>query len=168
MKNQMNKIINLILITALMVSATVIIRKDSAILLQGTLITRQEELISRQEQYIAGIEGLLAKKYQREVTITAYTASCWETDETPDRTALMTSPRAGIVAVSRDLFQDGWTFGKRVYISGHGIFTIGDLMARRHTESIDIFVHKRQEALQMGRSTARAVLIYEEGVRIKG
>ena len=156
----MNKIIKLILITALAVSATIIIRKDRAILQQGTLIALQEELISRQEQYIAGIEGLLAQKYQREVTITAYMASCWETDETPAWTAIMTRPKAGMVAVSRDLFQDGWTFGKRVYISGHGIFTIGDLMAGRHTESIDIFVHKREDALQIGRSTARAALIY--------
>jgi len=164
----MNKIIKLILIIVLVVSATIIIRKDRAILLQGTLITVQNELISRQEQYIVEIEGLLVQKYQREVTITAYTTSCWETDETPDRTAIMTKPRAGMVAVSRDLFQDGWTFGKRVYISGHGIFTIGDLMAGRHTESIDIFVHKREDALQIGRSTARAVLIYEEGARING
>jgi 3D (Asp-Asp-Asp) domain-containing protein len=168
MKNQMNKIINLILITALMVSAMVIIRKDRAILLQGTFITLQEELISRQEKYIAGIEGLLAQKYQRDVTITSYTASRWETDETPDRTAIMIKPRVGMVAVSRDLFRDGWTFGKRVYISGYGVFTIGDLMAARHKESIDIFVHKRQDALQIGRSMARAVLIYEDGVRIKG
>jgi 3D (Asp-Asp-Asp) domain-containing protein len=123
------------------------------------MITVQGELIDRQAVYIEGLENLLVSKYQKDVTVTAYTASVKECDGTPHQTAVMTKPRPGTVAVSRDLFNSGWTFGKKVYIPGHGVFTIADLMNERHTLSIDIFMGKRKEAIAFGKNIRKAVLI---------
>jgi len=153
------KIINWILIIVLLILAQGVFRQGETIGIQRKVINLQEGLISRQAAYIGEIEGLLDRTYKRDVTITAYTASASECDGSPHQTAMMTRPRAGTVAVSRDLFDDGWTFGKKVYIAGHGVFTIGDLMAERHTESIDMFMGSRREAVKFGRGVVRAVLI---------
>lgn len=142
---------------------------------QGRIIGQQQAeirmsqiLISTQEEYIAELEGRLADKYSRAVTLTAYTARSRECDATPHKTAIMVKPRPGrTIAVSRDLFDDGWTFGRSVYIEGHGVFVIEDLMHRRHTQKIDILMGTVQEARAFGKVNGQAVLIENTGYGVR-
>ncbi len=137
--------------------------------LQGRIIGEQQaeirlsrELIANQEVYIAELESRLVDKYNRSVTLTAYTARSSECDETPHVTAMMVKPRPGrTIAVSRDLFDDGWTFGRSVYIAGLGVYVIEDLMHKRHTRRIDILMGTVREANKFGKISGQAVLIAE-------
>ena len=74
-------------------------------------------------------------------------------------TASGTKPVRGAVAVSRDLFQRGWGFGKRIYIKNHGVFTITDLMNSRIVRTIDIYMDNRTEAIQFGKKRLEVLLI---------
>jgi 3D (Asp-Asp-Asp) domain-containing protein len=103
----------------------------------------------------------LSRQYSKQLTVTAYSPDPSETDGTPTVTASMTRVRHGIVAVSRDLFRQGWTFGKKVYVEGYGVFTIRDLMNRRYTNRLDVFRWDRREALKFGKQTLHVSLIVE-------
>lgn len=85
-----------------------------------------------------------------DLIVTAYTPTEKECDADPDTTAAMLKPRLGMVAVSRDLFEEGWVFGKKVYIEGLGIFKIGDLMNKRWEKRIDIVMLDEKQALNFG------------------
>jgi 3D (Asp-Asp-Asp) domain-containing protein len=105
----------------------------------------------------------LSRRYQpidiTYVTITAYTPSTNECDNDPLHTAIMTKPRPGTIAVSRDLLEAGWTFGKRVWIKNHGVFVINDLMNKRYKKRIDIVMFDKNQAIQFGKRESVAVLI---------
>jgi 3D (Asp-Asp-Asp) domain-containing protein len=94
---------------------------------------------------------------KRTVVVTAYTASGAETDDTPEITASNRKVRPGIIAVSRNLFDSGWVFGKKVYIKSLGIFTIDDLMAESKTDRIDVFMPDLDTANKFG---ARQLDVY--------
>ncbi|WP_051694435.1 3D domain-containing protein [Desulfohalovibrio reitneri] len=96
---------------------------------------------------------------RRKVTVTAYSPREQETDSTPTLTATNNKVRHGIVAVSRDLFQQGWVFGRRVYIQGEGVFVIDDLMAKDKRRQLDIFMHDTQDALRFGAKKREAYLL---------
>jgi len=96
---------------------------------------------------------------KRVLTVTAYSPRTEETDGTPFTTASNRRVRHGIIAVSRDLFDDGWVFGKKVYIKNLGVFTIDDLMADTKRNQIDIFMFDTKAATQFGRVTAEAYLL---------
>lgn len=102
---------------------------------------------------------ILDLKRSRQVTVTAYSPRVQETDSTPYRTASNRPVRQGIVAVSRDLFDMGWVFGRKVYLKGLGLFTIDDLMASDKRNQIDIFMDDTAEALDFGRRSVRASLL---------
>ena len=94
------------------------------------------------------------------LTVTAYTSV--ELREFPEQqllTASLSKPREGAVAVSRDLFKQGWVFGKKVYIKNHGIFTITDLMGNSKTKSVDIYMNDHDKALQFGKKQIEVVLL---------
>ena len=93
------------------------------------------------------------------VTVTAYSARPEETDSTPYQTATNQRVKSGTVAVSRDLFDSGWVFGKKIYIKGLGIYTIGDLMARDKRNHIDIFIDDAEACRTFGVRTLEAHLI---------
>ena len=100
-------------------------------------------------------------KVKRTLTVTAYSPERNQTDDTPNITATNNRVRPGIVAVSRDLFDKGWVFGKKVYIKGMGIFTIDDLMHQRKRNQVDIFMPDTSQALEFGRQQ-RDVYLLEE------
>lgn len=102
---------------------------------------------------------ILELKRSRKVIVTAYSPRREETDSTPFTTASNRRVRNGIVAVSRDLFNAGWVFGKKVYIKNYGIFVIDDLMAARKRNQIDIFMDDPRAALEFGRKRLSAHLI---------
>jgi len=85
------------------------------------------------------------------LTVTAYSPRAQETDSTPTITASMKKVKEGTIAVSRDLFNAGWTFGKEVYITGYGVFTINDLMNKRFEKRIDVFYWNTKKALKFGK-----------------
>jgi len=93
------------------------------------------------------------------VTVTAYTASIDECDSTPQHTACLHKVKVGDVAVSRDLFKQGWVFGKKVYLYQYGVYTIKDLMHPRFKSAIDIYVGSKRQAKMLGKNKTLAVLL---------
>ena len=93
------------------------------------------------------------------VSVTAYNAEESQTDSDPDIAASMRHVRPGTIAVSRDLFDRGWVFGRKVRLEGLGIFEINDLMAARLDKSVDIFMGSTQQALAFGRRRIKAALL---------
>ncbi len=95
----------------------------------------------------------------RVCTVTAYSPTVAQTDSTPFITANNKRVRPGIVAVSRDLFANGWKFGRKIYIKDYGVYTIDDLMNKRLRNSVDIFMFDTKKALQFGKKKIRAYLL---------
>lgn len=93
------------------------------------------------------------------VTVTAYNADPAQTDSDPDITASMRRVKPGTIAVSRDLFDRGWVFGRKVRLEGIGIYEINDLMAARHSRAVDIFIHSNSQALAFGKRRIKAALL---------
>lgn len=104
-------------------------------------------------------QSLHDSRAKRIVKVTAYSPRSSETDSTPFITAYNTKVRPGIIAVSRDLFAKGWTFGRKVYIKSLGVFTIEDLMARRKKNQVDIFIPETTKALSFGKKNLEAYLL---------
>lgn len=138
---------------------------ESAIVRDRHTLELLEEIEKLQREYTflaARTEDLQTRIDDRcvqQVTVTAYTPSKNECDTDPHITASMQNVRAGTVAVSRDLFEKGWVFGKKVYITGLGIYEISDLMHKKHTNKIDIFMWNKKDALSFGRKKTMAALI---------
>jgi len=114
-----------------------------------------EDLLERNQV----LEMQLASSVVREVTVTGYTPTKKECDDDPTIAASMNLVRPGTVAVSRDLFDRGWVFGRKIYIAGHGIYKINDLMNSRHKNRIDVFFGKEKEAKKFGVKLAKAALL---------
>lgn len=93
------------------------------------------------------------------LTVTAYTPNKKETDNDPYVNASMQKVRPGTVAVSRDLFDAGWVFGKKVYIEGQGIHEIADLMNNRYDSRMDVFMWDKQKAKAFGKQELRVALL---------
>lgn len=77
------------------------------------------------------------------VTATAFNSTRAQTDHHPFETACgdRLQPGDKIIAVSRDLKDQGLICGTEVEISGmDGTWIVGDLTARRHKQLIDIYM----------------------------
>lgn len=92
------------------------------------------------------------------VIVTAYSPSKRQTDDSPLITASNQAVRGDGVAVSRDLFLKGWTFGKKVWIQGIGLYTINDLMHPSKRNHLDIFMWTAKQALRFGVKNRIAIL----------
>ncbi len=119
----------------------------------------QIEKLSEERQQLARQVADLHEARIKEVTLTAYSPTHGECDPDPTTTASMTKVRSGIVAVSRDLFDQGWVFGKKVYVKGHGIYEIADLMHKRYSSRVDIFVPDTNEAKRFGVKQVKVALL---------
>lgn len=86
------------------------------------------------------------KTYSRVVTLTGYSSTPDQTDDTPFITARGTHVRDGIVAANF------LPFGTKLKIDGFGdkIFVVEDRMNKRYTSRVDIWFASREEALQFG------------------
>ena len=114
-------------------------------------------MIVTDQEYLRRLEA--QNKPVALVTVTAYSAEASQTDADPDIAASMRRVRPGTIAVSRDLFDKGWVFGRKVRIEGLGIFEINDLMAARHDKSIDIFIGSNQQCQAFGKRRVHAALL---------
>ena len=117
------------------------------------------EALDEERQELARQVAELEKMRIKDVTVTAYSPSSSQCDSDPHVTASMVRVRPGIVAVSRDLFEQGWVFGKKVYVKGHGIFEIADLMNKRHTQRMDIFFPDTEAARRFGVKQVQVALL---------
>jgi len=96
-------------------------------------------------------------------TVTAYTPDPRENGGkgTKSGTAIGTRIRPGIVAVSRDLLRQGWSYGDKVHIEGLGVFTIEDTMHQRYRRSIDVAVPNHAAAEKIGKRRDIVVTLLE-------
>lgn len=117
--------------------------------------------ICQLERRIKDLERNPVARFSK-VTVTAYTPRAKETDSDPHLTATMRPIRPGIIAVSRDLLNNGWAFGSKVYIHQLGVFTIGDVMHPRWKKSIDIALFNLKEARNFGRRHDVAAILLKE------
>ncbi len=100
----------------------------------------------------------ILRSRQRIVEVTAYSASKAQCDADPHIAASNQPPRPGTVAVSQDLFNLGWTFGKRVYLKGLGPYVINDVMHPRYQMRVDVFMDHKRAAREFGVRTTEAIL----------
>jgi 3D (Asp-Asp-Asp) domain-containing protein len=107
-------------------------------------------------EYLSRLEA--QNKPVASVTVTAYNATPAQCDADPEIAASMRRVKPGTIAVSRDLFNKGWVFGKKVRLEGLGIFEINDLMAARHSKAIDIYL-AGDNAMSFGKRHAKAALL---------
>lgn len=121
-------------------------------------LARIEELSKERQQLVHQMAELKEIKI-KEVTLTAYSPTVEECGPNPTVTASMAKVRPGIVAVSRDLYEQGWVFGKKVYVKGHGVFEIADLMSKRYTDRMDIFFPNTEDAVRFGVKQATVALL---------
>ena len=105
------------------------------------------------------LQKAMSKPPVRNVTVTAYNPTTSQCDADPLIAASMRKVRSGTIAVSRDLFDQGWVFGRKVRIEGYGIFEINDLMNKRFTQRIDIFMWDEGQARQFGKKNIKAALL---------
>jgi 3D (Asp-Asp-Asp) domain-containing protein len=97
------------------------------------------------------------------VTLTAYSSTEDQCDDTPHITASNKPVRNGIIAVSHDLMTEwGLTFGQRVLIPGHGLFEVQDRMNRRWQKKVDIWHNDREAARLFGRQKGMLLWIANE------
>ncbi|MFB9994143.1 hypothetical protein ACFFLM_19480 [Deinococcus oregonensis] len=102
------------------------------------------------------------------VRATAYNSLPGQTDSSPFITATGTRVRPGVVALSRDLLRS-FPYGSKIMLedlSGNynnllkgRIFIVEDTMAARKTNSLDIWMGTRSEAIRFGARTLRITAV---------
>jgi len=95
-----------------------------------------------------------------QVTVTGYSSSSLETDDSPGVTASNTSARAGVIALSQDMLREftpgaPFAFHDRVEIPGLGQFRVEDTMHPRWERRADVWFGSRAEAINWGRRSRR-------------
>src|SRR5512140_211863 len=89
------------------------------------------------------------------VTVTGYSSTVSETDETPGLTATNTEAHHGVIALSQDLLKEftpgaPFSFHDTVEIPGLGRFQIEDTMHPRWSHRADVWFASRDQALGWG------------------
>lgn len=109
-------------------------------------------------------KSTLSQKVQDSVMVkvSAYTPSAEENGPNPMITASGTRVKSGVIAVSRNLYRKGWTFGKKVKI-GDRVYIIQDLMSPTKHNHIDVFMWTKKEAFKWGCQKLLACLLIGDG-----
>jgi 3D (Asp-Asp-Asp) domain-containing protein len=85
------------------------------------------------------------------VTVTAYTNSVRECDDSPNITASGKRVKSGYVAVSPDLEREfGCQFGVQIHLSDAGFFEVQDRTNPRYKRRVDIFMFDSNAAKEFG------------------
>jgi len=95
------------------------------------------------------------KVFRIPITVTGYSSTPDQTDDSPYVTASNTRVRQGIVALSRDLLREftpgaPFGYGDRLEIEGVGSFLVEDTMNPRYTKRADIWFSTRTAAKRWG------------------
>ena len=129
-------------------------------------LVKEDKIIKELKQENLRLQAenkLLARKLKNltvhKVTVTFYTLSKNECDNTPYINALGRRPVIGRdVAVSRDLI---YLLGKYVYIEGFGVRKVTDLMNARFKNRIDILVGNKMQARRLGKiKNVKLIVLY--------
>ena len=129
-------------------------------------LVKEDKIIKELKQENLRLQAenkLLMRKLEaltvRKVTVTFYTLSKSECDNTPYINALGKRPVIGKdVAVSRDLI---YLLGKYVYIEGFGVRKVTDLMNARFKNRIDILVGSKKQARKLGKiKNVKMIVLY--------
>lgn len=108
------------------------------------------------QEYLSESSQELKAKWSTIRTITAYSSSRNETDESPFETASMSHVRYGIVAAN-------WLpVGTKLQIPeifGDEVFVVEDRMNKRYPNRVDVWMPSKQEAKQFGKKTAEIVIV---------
>ena len=139
-------------------------REEENRLLKQELEALQEEnreLLDLHED-ISEIRGILEGAREREMVVTAYApldpraveGMCFSGDANITASGAQLEPGVS-VAAGRDI-----PFGTRVWIEGHGVREVQDRGGRIGSNSLDIAVESRVEALEIGRQYGVRVLIF--------
>lgn len=91
-----------------------------------------------------------------EVSVSAYSSSVDETDSTPFITAWGTRTRDGVIAAN---FLPLGTKVQLPELYGDKIFTVEDRMNRRFSDSVDVWMPSKSNAIVFGRQTSRIVVL---------
>jgi 3D (Asp-Asp-Asp) domain-containing protein len=92
------------------------------------------------------------------ITVTGYSSTADQTDDSPLITAMNTTVHPGMLALSRDLLREftpgaPFRFGDIVELEGLGVFTVEDTMNPRYTKRADIWFQSREAASRWGNRT---------------
>jgi 3D (Asp-Asp-Asp) domain-containing protein len=107
---------------------------------QCQIIENQFQVLQSLQQTNNRLNSLLKDSITQSITLTSYYP------QNP-KTASGLKPTPGTVAVSRDLFRDGWTFGKKVYIPQYGIYVIQDLTHQRLEQRVDVLNFDKSKSI---------------------
>ena len=139
--------------------------RDGEVTVQRATVTALEqrvELLEIEREFwqrsARAAQETIVRSRRRIVEVSAYSARNAECDADPHIAASIKPPRPGTVAVSRDLFNMGWTFGKRVYLKGLGPYVINDVMNQRYRMRVDVFMDHNRAAREFGVQTTEAIL----------
>ncbi len=162
MKVLINYTITPILCALMVILAVVVVVKQQEIDTLRHKLVLSEKTAEARKQMVEEVRLLQKAKYAppvRKVTVTAYNPTTDQCDSDPLIAASMRKVRLGTIAVSRDLFDQGWVFGRKVRIEGIGIFEVNDLMNKRFTQRVDIFMWDEDQARQFGKKNIKAALL---------
>lgn len=88
------------------------------------------------------------------VSVTCYSSTRRQTDDTPYHVGDGSAVKVGIIAVSPDILRDlGLRRYQRVMLIGYGIFEIRDTTAEHLTMTVDIWLPEEKAAWLHGRQT---------------
>lgn len=135
---------------------------NRCVVLNNRISVLEGSIVNLDKKINTEVEILNNKIVAKKLTVTAYSATKKECDSDPKITASMSKVKPGTIAVSRDLFEQGWVFGKKVYIENHGIYTINDLMNKKHSERIDVFIGHKKKANSFGKKELIVALLPDE------
>ncbi len=91
------------------------------------------------------------------VKVSAYTLT--ELNDKDGKTASGKNPKAGYIAISRDLEQKhGLKFGDKVHIKGLGMFEIQDRTSEEKQNWVDIYMTSYRKALRFGIKTLKMIV----------
>lgn len=151
-----------VLCAALVVLGVAVMMKQQEVdRLQHKLVLAEQTAEARKQMITEArlLQKAMSAPPVRTVTVTAYNPTTDQCDSDPLIAASMRKVRQGTIAVSRDLFDQGWVFGRKVRIEGIGIFEINDLMNKRFSQRIDIFMWDETQARQFGKKNIKAALL---------
>lgn len=96
--------------------------------------------------------------FRLSITVTGYSSTPDQTDDSPFTTAMNTTVHPGVLALSRDLLREftpgaPFRFGDIVELEGLGVFSVEDTMNPRYTKRADIWFQSREAATRWGNRT---------------
>ncbi|MDC0336448.1 3D domain-containing protein [Pseudodesulfovibrio sp.] len=162
MKVLINYTLTPIMCALMVIMAVIVVVKQQEIdTLRHKLVLAEQTAEARKHmvEEVRLLQKAMATPPVRTVTVTAYNPTTDQCDDDPLIAASMRKVRLGTIAVSRDLFDQGWVFGRKVRIEGLGIFEVNDLMNKRFTQRIDIFMWDEDQARQFGKKNIKAALL---------